>query len=88
MAKQPKRFVYLLQSVVASDRTYVGLTCDVTARLRDHNAGRNPSTACHKPWKVLVTVEFRSEPGAVSFEQYLKTGSGRAFTRRHFRRDT
>ena len=87
MAERPKRFVYLLQSLVASDRTYVGLTSDVNARLRDHNAGQNPSTARHKPWRVLVMVEFGSEHGAVSFERYLKTGSGRALARRHLRCD-
>ena len=85
MAERSRRFVYLLQSVASPERTYVGLTSDVAARLRDHNAGKNPSTARHKPWEVIVAVEFRSEEGAVGFEQYLKTGSGRAFALRHFR---
>jgi predicted GIY-YIG superfamily endonuclease len=55
------------------------------ARLRNHNARQNPSTARHKPWEVLVSVEFKSQETGVSFEQYLKSGSGRAFARRHFR---
>jgi len=29
-------------------------------------------------------MEFRSERQAVRFEQYLKSGSGRAFAKRHF----
>lgn len=85
MAERPKRFVYVLQSLATPQQTYVGLTGDVAARLRDHNAGQNPSTARHKPREVLVTVEFKSQASAVGFEQYLKTGSGRAFARRHFR---
>jgi len=29
-------------------------------------------------------MEFRSESDATRFEKYLKSGSGRAFTKRHF----
>jgi hypothetical protein len=31
-----------------------------------------------------VTVEFASEQTALRFERYLKSGSGRAFAKRHF----
>jgi hypothetical protein len=29
-------------------------------------------------------MEFPTEPAAVRFEKYLKSGSGRAFAKRHF----
>jgi len=36
---------------------------------------------------MLVSIEFPDEQMAVRFEKYLKSGSGRAFARRHFARD-
>jgi predicted GIY-YIG superfamily endonuclease len=60
------------------------LTSDIAARLKAHNAGQNPSMARHKPWQLVVALEFRSEQAAVRFERYLKSGSGRAFAKRHF----
>jgi predicted GIY-YIG superfamily endonuclease len=77
----PKRFVYVLRSE-ATGRLYVGLTSDVQRRLAAHNAGQNRSTARQKPWEVIVTIEFRTEPAALRFERYLKSGSGWAFVRR------
>ena len=80
----PKRFVYVLCSVSDPSRPYVGLTSNVAARIGAHNAGQNPSTACHKPWQLVVSLEFSSEQLAIRFERYLKSGSGRAFAKRHF----
>jgi len=31
-----------------------------------------------------VSIEFRTEREALRFEKYLKSGSGRAFAKRHF----
>lgn len=80
----PKRFVYILRSAIAPDRHYVGLTCDVTARLAVHNSGGSHHTAKNRPWRLLAAVEFSDEGRAARFETYLKSGSGRAFCRRHF----
>jgi len=41
-------------------------------------------TARHKPWELVASVEFASKTSAVCFERYLKSGSGRAFAKRHF----
>jgi putative endonuclease len=79
-----KRFVYVLRSEQDPERHYVGLTADVERRLHWHNAGPSGYTAVHRPWSVVVVVEFLDERTAVSFERYLKSGSGRAFAKRHF----
>jgi putative endonuclease len=79
-----KSIVYLLRSVADPTRPYVGLTHDLEARLVAHNAGRCAHTARHRPWEVVVAVRFADEPTAIRFERYLKSGSGRAFARRHF----
>ena len=79
-----KRFVYVLRSERDSARHYVGLTSDVAMRLTWHNAGQNAHTASNKSWLVVVAIEFTTETTARRFERYLKSGSGRAFAKRHF----
>lgn len=78
------RFVYVLRSDRNPKRHYVGATADVAERLHWHNAGSSTHTARERPWHVIVSIEFRTEKAAFEFERYLKTGSGRAFAKRHF----
>jgi predicted GIY-YIG superfamily endonuclease len=82
--KRDKRIVYAMKNTDDSPRFYVGLTSDVNARLAEHNAGRCPHTAAHRPWHLRVVIEFAEEPTAIRFERYLKSGSGRGFAKRHF----
>ena len=79
-----KRIVYVLRSVRNPERHYVGLTADLSKRVDCHNAGQNAHTATDRPWSVVVSLEFSRDEAAVRFERYLKTGSGRAFSKRHF----
>ena len=79
-----KRFVYVLKNADQRPRFYVGLTSDVNARVSEHNTGRCPHTASRGPWARHVIIEFPDEGRAVRFERYLKSGSGRAFAKRHF----
>ncbi len=78
-----KRFVYVLRSV-NSGRPYVGVTSDGPARLAAHNAGLSRHTSRYRPWRIVVVIEFASEKRALEFERYLKSGSGWAFSKRHF----
>jgi putative endonuclease len=64
---------------------YVGLTCDLYQRLDTHNSGGSVFTAPYRPWRVAAAIEFPTEWGAMEFERYLKSGSGRAFADRYFR---
>ena len=75
-------YVYILDSL-NGQRFYVGLTEDLRERLRKHNAGEVPHTAKFKPWAIKTAIAFRDRERAVAFEQYLKSGSGRAFVRKH-----
>ena len=74
----------MLESLARPDKRYIGFTSDLTARLADHNAGKSPHTARFLPWKVKVYVAFEREKEAKAFEQYLKSGSGHAFRKKHF----
>ena len=78
------QFVYILRSVTNLERHYVGLTSNVASRLGFHNAGLSRHTAKNRPWELVVSLEFGTEAQAVQFEKYLKSGSGRAFAKRHF----
>ena len=81
---EPRRFVYILRSDTDPDRHYVGLTSDVERRLEWHNAGPSGVTVHHRPWSLVVSLKFTDAATAAHFERYLKTGSGRAFAKRHF----
>ena len=81
-----KRFVYVLRDADRNTSFYVGLSSDVGARLADHNMGRCLHTASRRPWQLHVVIEFSDEDRAIRFERYLKSGSGRAFAKRHFER--
>ncbi|MBN9342951.1 MAG: excinuclease ABC subunit C [Caedibacter sp. 38-128] len=77
-------FVYSIQSEIFPERYYVGMTTDVIQRLNEHNTGKSIHTNKFKPWKLLTYVAFSDKGKAGKFETYLKTGSGRAFCKRHF----
>ena len=78
------RFVYILCSLSDPSRHYVGSTSDFAGRLAAHNRGTSSHTRKYTPWKPVVVMEFESERTALDFERYLKSGSGRAFAKRHF----
>ena len=77
-------FVYILESVSAPTRYYVGMTTDPEQRLDEHNSGKSAHTNKHKPWKISLSIGFSDKTKAIAFERYLKSGSGRAFSKRHF----
>ena len=80
----PKRFVYVLKTQDSRPRYYVGLTSNVAQHLDWHNHGHCRHTAKYRPWQSHVVVQFSDEAHATCFERYLKSGSGRAFAKRHF----
>jgi putative endonuclease len=83
MPAHEKRFVYIIRSDAHPSRHYTGITSDVAARLEWHNHGPCGCTVHHRPWSLVVAIEFPAEQAARRFEKYLKSGSGRAFSKRH-----
>jgi predicted GIY-YIG superfamily endonuclease len=77
-------YVYILASDSNEGIHYTGVTRDLKQRLLEHNQGKCPNTARHRPWRIEAAVAFRSQAKARAFEKYLKSGSGREFARRHF----
>jgi predicted GIY-YIG superfamily endonuclease len=80
-----KRFVYVLRSSPDPSRHYTGVTSNLRARLAAHNRGECHHTSYGKPWVLDVVIAFRDEARAMTFERYLKSGSGVAFAQRHLR---
>jgi putative endonuclease len=75
-------YVYILQSESEAGHFYVGLTEDLHARLKKHNAGEVPHTAKLCPWRIKTAIAFTNRERASKFERYLKTASGRAFAKK------
>ncbi|HET7804090.1 MAG TPA: GIY-YIG nuclease family protein [Pseudolabrys sp.] len=75
------RYVYILHSM-AGDHFYVGLTNDLRARLAQHNRGQVPHTSKHTPWRLKTYIAFNDDKQAFKFERYLKSPSGRAFSKK------
>ena len=78
------KYVYLLQSLSNPNKRYIGITSNLSNRLKEHNAGKSPHTAKFKPWQIVVAIRFADNRKAETFEKYLKSGSGHAFVKRHF----
>lgn len=75
-------FVYIIKSDLDSRFYYGSTDQDVLDRLKDHNAGKSQYTSKYRPWKLVWFAGFHSREKAEEFEQYLKTGSGHAFSRK------
>jgi predicted GIY-YIG superfamily endonuclease len=76
-------YVYILQSQNEPECFYTGRTEYLQARLVKHHAGEVPHTSKNKPWRIKTALAFTDEKRAVDFERYLKSGSGRAFAKKH-----
>ena len=77
-------YVYRLQSITFFQQFYTGYTADLNKRIECHNNGQVQYTSKYKPWKLLSYIVFLDRKKALDFEKYLKSGSGRAFAKKHF----
>ncbi|MBV6647499.1 MAG: GIY-YIG nuclease family protein [Cyclobacteriaceae bacterium] len=75
-------FVYILKCY---DGTfYVGCTNDILKRIKQHNQKQIHYTKSRLPLKLVSYTAFTNKYTAYQFEKYMKSGSGRAFAKRHF----
>ncbi len=75
-------FVYLLQ--LSNSTIYIGATPSISRRLKEHAEGKCLSTKNFLPFTVSHYFYFQNRLQALRFERYLKSGSGRAFRKKHF----
>lgn len=74
-------YVYLLQ---CKDGPYTGCTSDLKERVARHQKGQVPATCKRLPVELVAYFAFKNKYTAFNFEKYLKSGSGRAFQKKHF----
>ncbi len=75
-------YVYIL---ICKDRKpYTGCTSNLKDRLKRHESGNISATKNRLPIKLVIYLAFTDKYKAFNFEKYLKSGSGRAFLKRHF----
>ncbi len=74
-------YVYILK---LKDGYYVGCTTDLKNRMLRHQNGYVPATKDRRPLELQNYVAFKDKHKAFEFEIYLKSGSGRAFCKKHF----
>ncbi|MBL6664415.1 MAG: GIY-YIG nuclease family protein [Rickettsiales bacterium] len=77
-------YTYIPKSISSPTQTYIGHTSNLKQRLLDHNSAKSLHTSKFKPWKLDFYCAFASEEKAIDFEKYLKSGSGRSFSKKHF----
>lgn len=75
-------YVYIIRSTSSPDQEYVGATSDLKQRIKDHNAGKSTHTSKYMPWKLIWYCAFEDKITALNFEKYLKSHSGRAFSKK------
>ena len=80
-------YVYVLRSEL-DGRVYVGITKDISRRLKEHNRGKTKSTKGFIPW-VLLFYEIKSDyQSARNREKYLKSGFGKQWIKHKWPRSS
>lgn len=74
-------FVYIL--LCNNGDYYKGCTNDLERRFDQHQNGEVDSTKDFLPVKMVNYIAFTDKSKAFEFEKYLKSGSGRAFLKKH-----
>lgn len=69
-------YVYLLESLLAKGRLYIGYTSDLKKRVKEHNDGLNFSTKPYLPWQLIYYEACLNGKDAKRREHYLKTTIG------------
>jgi predicted GIY-YIG superfamily endonuclease len=74
-------YVYVL--LCNNGEYYKGCTNNIEDRLQRHQKGYVESTREILPVKLVSYTMFTDQQKAYAYEKYLKSGSGRAFLKRH-----
>jgi len=80
----PQTHIWIVYILKCSDNTiYTGCTTKLEDRLSRHEKGQINYTKSRLPVKLVTYIVFTDKYKAYDFERYLKSGSGRAFSKRH-----
>jgi putative endonuclease len=73
--------VYIL--LCSNGDYYKVCTNDLEKRIQQHQTGKVDSTKDLLPLLLITYITFKDKGKAFEFEKYLKSGSGRAFLKKH-----
>ena len=75
--------VYVIVSL-SRKYIYVGFTANLNKRLTQHQSGWSRATAPYRPFKLLFTEKYPTQPQAREREKYLKSGIGKEWIKSTF----
>ena len=78
-------YVYVLQSLRADQKIYVGRTDDLRERMKQHQNGKTWTTKRMLPIRLVFYEAFLSKGDAIRREGYLKTSKGKISLRQIIR---
>jgi putative endonuclease len=67
-------YIYILKSEI-DHKNYIGSTCDLKKRFKEHNLGKVLSTKKRKPFELIYYEAYKSEKDARIREHNLKLRS-------------
>ena len=74
-------YIYILDC--KNNKPYTGCTNDLKDRIEKHKKGYVQATKDIRPVELICYFAFKNKYIAYNFEKYLKSGSGRAFMKKH-----
>lgn len=77
-------YLYILQSL-KDNNFYTGITIDLRRRFKEHNQGKNFSTAPRRPFKLIYYEAYLLKEDVEARERYLKTSMGRRVIRKQLK---
>ncbi|MDD4352046.1 MAG: GIY-YIG nuclease family protein [Candidatus Gracilibacteria bacterium] len=69
-------YVYVLQSK-KDNKFYIGFTTNLDRRIKEHDEGKNISTAKRLPVELIFYEAYLSKGDALRREKYFKTAKGK-----------
>ena len=75
--------MHYVYSLKCKDGFYVGCTDNIEERIIRHEKGYVPATENRLPVKLEFYFAIEDKYKAFELEKYLKSGSGRAFIKKH-----
>lgn len=80
----PMHFLYILHSL-KDGNFYTGITSDLERRIKEHETGKNFSTAPRRPLKLIYYEAYLVKEDVEAREKYLKTSMGRRVIRKQLK---
>ena len=79
-----RNHMFYVYSLKCRDGYYVGYTDSLKERISRHQKGFVNATKNRLPIELEFYFSIKDKYKAFEFEKYLKSGSGRAFIKKHF----